>query len=100
MYVPSPQYKAKAGVPRGVYQNERFRDAPMPPAERIWKEMVALADSGMLQSQAETDLEGIPLRRVFVNVLFTERFKPCVDVSNLTEMPVRVKPVFRQAIVH
>lgn len=77
----------KAGVPQGVYHNERFRDAPMPPTESIWREMVALADSGILQSQAKTDIEGIPLRRVFVNVLLTERFKPCVDVNNLTEMP-------------
>ncbi|CAD6516022.1 hypothetical protein [Paraburkholderia metrosideri] len=90
----------KMGVPQGTYQNEQFRNAPMPPAERIWKEMVTLADSGMLQSQAETDIEGIPLRRVFVNVLFTERFKPCVDVSSLTEMPVRVEPVFRKVIFH
>jgi hypothetical protein len=86
----------KMGVPQGAYRNEQFRNAPMPPAERIWKEMVSLADSGMLQSQAETDIEGIPLRRVFVNVLYTERFKPCVDVNKLT----RVEPVFRHVIFH
>jgi hypothetical protein len=65
----------KTGVPRGTYRNEQFRNAPMPQVERIWKNMVDLADSGLLQQQAETDIEGIPLRRVFVNVLLTERFK-------------------------
>ncbi|WMY10905.1 hypothetical protein [Paraburkholderia phenoliruptrix] len=90
----------KAGVPRGSYKNEQFRDMPAPPAESIWKGMVALADSGMLQQQAETDLEGIPLRRVFVNVLLTERFKPCVDESKLVEMPMHVKPVFRKGIIY
>ena len=60
----------------------------------------ALADSGMLQQQAETAIEGIPLRRVFVNVLLTERFKPCVDESKLVEMPMHVKPVFRQGIIY
>lgn len=90
----------KAGVPRGSYRNEAFRNAPMPPAERIWKDMVDLAHSGMLQQQAETDLERIPLRRVFVNVLLTERFKSCVDESKLVEMPMHVKPVFRQAVIY
>ena len=54
----------------------------------------------MLQQQAETAIEGIPLRRVFVNVLLTERFKPCVDESKLVEMPMHVKPVFRQGIIY
>ncbi|CAL8476979.1 hypothetical protein [Caballeronia sp. S22] len=62
--------------------------------------MTDLADSGILQQQAETDIEGIPLRRVFVNVLFTERFKPLVDASKLVEMPMHVQPVFRQAIIY
>ena len=90
----------KPGVPRGTYRNEQFRNAPMPTAERIWKDMTELAESGILQEQAETDLEGTPLRRVFVNVLFTERFKPCVDPSKLVEMPTYVKPVFREGIIY
>jgi hypothetical protein len=61
----------KAGVPLGTYRNEAFRDVPPPPAESIWRAMTDLADSGMLQQQAESDIEGIPLRRVFVNVLLT-----------------------------
>jgi len=90
----------KPGVPRGSYRNEQFRDMPPPPAERIWRAMTDLADSGMLQQQAESDIEGIPLRRVFVNVLLSERFKPCVDENKLVEMPMHVKPVFRQGIVY
>jgi hypothetical protein len=90
----------KAGVPLGTYRNEQFRNVPPPPAESIWRAMTGLADSGILQQEAETDLEGIPLRRVFVNVLLTERFKPCVDASKLVEMPMHVQPVFRQGIVY
>lgn len=90
----------KPGVPRGSYRNEAFRDVAMSNAERIWKGMVDLADSGLLQQQAETDVEGIPLRRVFVNVLLTERFKPCVDESNLVEMPMHVQPIFRPSIIY
>lgn len=89
----------KAGVPLGTYRNERFRNELMPPAEHIWKGMAELVDSGILQRQAETDIEGIPLRRVFVNLLFTERFKPYVDASRLLEVPMHVKPVFRRAII-
>lgn len=62
--------------------------------------MCELVESGILQEQAETDVEGIPLRRVFVNVLLTERFKPCVDPSKLVEMPLYVKPVFREGIIY
>lgn len=90
----------KAGVPQGTYRNEQFRNAPIPAAQRIWVAMTALANSGILRREAESDIEGIMLRRVFVNVLLTERFKPCVDASKLVEMPVLVKPVFRQAILH
>ena len=62
--------------------------------------MATLAQTGILERQAESDIEGIPLRRVFVNLLLTERFKPCVDVNEMVEKPVRVKPVFRQTIIH
>jgi hypothetical protein len=89
----------KPGVPQGTYYNEQFRNAPAPSAPLIWDCMAALARSGILQQQAETDIEGIPLRRVFVNLLLTERFMPCVDADDMVEMPVRVKPVFRQAIM-
>ncbi|MEX3785799.1 hypothetical protein [Paraburkholderia sp. BR14374] len=73
----------KTGVPVGTYRNEQFRNAPVPLAETIWKGMVDLADSGLLQLEAETDIKGISLRRVFVNLLFTERFRPCVGAIKL-----------------
>jgi hypothetical protein len=90
----------KAGVPQGTYRNEQFRNSPAPSAQLIWDDMAALAKSGRLQRQAETDIAEIPLRRVFVNLLFTERFKPWVGADKMVEMPVRVKPVFRQGIMH
>jgi hypothetical protein len=89
----------KPGVPQGAYRNEQFRNAPAPSSETLWDGMAALAQSGILERQAETDIEGIPLRRVFVNLLLTKRFKPCVDGDKIVEMPVRVQPVFRQEII-
>jgi hypothetical protein len=88
----------KAGVPQDTYRNEQFRNSPAPSAQLIWDDTAALAKAGRLQQQAATDIEEIPLRRVFVSLLFTERFKPCVDADKMVEMPVRVKPVFRQGI--
>jgi hypothetical protein len=90
----------KTGVPQGTYRNEQFRNMPAPSAQLLWDGMAALAKSGRLQQQVETDIAGIPLRRVFVNLLLTERFKPCVAADKMVEMPVRVKPVFRQTIIH
>jgi hypothetical protein len=89
----------KPGVPQGIYRNEEFRNRPAPSARQLWSGMSALAQSGILEQQAESDIEGITLRRVFVNLLLTERFKPCVDVDEIVEMPVRVQPVFRQEII-
>jgi hypothetical protein len=90
----------KPGVPRGAYRNEQFRNGPAPSAGNIWGGMSALAQSGILEQQAESDIEGITLRRVFVNVLLTKRFEPCVDFSQMLEKPVNVEPVFRQGIVY
>lgn len=58
--------------------------------------MTALASSGKLQRQADTDIEGMPLRRVFVNVLLTDRFKPCVAADKMVEMPAPMKIVFQR----
>jgi hypothetical protein len=90
----------KPGVPRGTYRNEQFRNGLAPSPQHIWDGMVALAQSGILEQQAESDIEGIPLRRVFVNLLFTERFAKCVDINRVVEKPMNVKPVFRQGIVY
>ncbi|QIN60319.1 hypothetical protein SBC1_02940 [Caballeronia sp. SBC1] len=84
----------KPGVPQGAYRNEEFRDAAAPSSETLWDGMAALAQSGILERQAETDIEGVPLHRVFVNLLLTARFKLCVDADNLVEMPMRVQPAY------
>ncbi|CAE6836555.1 hypothetical protein R69619_06812 [Paraburkholderia nemoris] len=90
----------KPGVPQGTYRNEQFRNGPAPSAQHIWDGMATLAQTGILEQQAESDIEGVPLRRVFVNLLLTERFKPCVDVNEMVEKPVHVQPVFGQGIVY
>ncbi|CAL8477410.1 hypothetical protein [Caballeronia sp. S22] len=90
----------KPGVPQGAYRNEQFRNGAAPSAHHIWDGMATLAQTGILEQQAESDIEGVALRRVFVNLLLTERFKPCVDFDEIVEKPARVKPVFRQGIVY
>ncbi|MFP3554034.1 hypothetical protein SB861_25495 [Paraburkholderia sp. SIMBA_049] len=90
----------KPGVPQGAYRNEQFRNEAAPSAQHIWDSMAPLAQTGVLEQQAESDIKGVPLRRVFVNLLLTERFKPCVDVSQMVEKPVHIASVFRQGIVY
>jgi hypothetical protein len=90
----------KPDVPEGAYRNEQFRNAPAPSVRNIWAGMSALAQSGILEHQAESDIEGITLRRVFVSLLLTKRFEPCVDFSQMVEKPAHVQPVFRQGIVY
>lgn len=90
----------KPRVPQGAYRNEQFRNAPAPSVKNIWAGMSALAQSGILEQQAESDIEGITLRRVFVNVLLTKRFEPCVDFNQMVEKPTHVQPVFRQGIAY
>lgn len=90
----------KPEVPEGAYSNERFRNAPAPAVRNIWAGMSALAQSGILEQQAESDMQGITLRRVFVSLLLTKRFEPCVDFSQMVEKPAHVQPVFRQGIVY
>lgn len=85
----------KTGVPQGTYRNEQFCNSPAPSAQRIWDGMAALAMSGKLQRQAETDIEGMRLRRVFVNLLLTERFKQCVATDVVVEMPEPMKLILR-----
>ncbi|WP_147309972.1 hypothetical protein [Paraburkholderia sp. BL6669N2] len=86
----------KAGVPHGTYRNEQFRNVPAPSAQLIWDGMATLAMSGKLQRQAESDIEGMQLRRVFVNVLLTGRFKPWVAADKMVEMPTPMKIVFQR----
>ncbi|EIM93131.1 hypothetical protein WQE_51105 [Paraburkholderia hospita] len=40
-----------------------------------WDKMMELAGSGLVQLQATTDIPGVPLTRVFVNLLVTKRYK-------------------------
>ena len=85
----------KTGVPQGTYRNEQLRNSPAPSAQLMWDGMAVLAMSGKLQRQAETDIEGTKLRRVFVNLLLTERFKPCVAADKMVEMPEPMKLILR-----
>lgn len=48
------------------------------PTGRTWQSIVSLVGSGLLQMQATSDIEGIPLCHVLANVLLTERLEKVV----------------------
>lgn len=51
-----------------------------------------LASSGLLEEQATTDIPGITLSHVGVNVLLTERLKPHVVPEPLSGRPITILP--------
>ncbi|MHA7684978.1 hypothetical protein [Cupriavidus sp. PET2-C1] len=66
----------------GPLRNEVFRRGANPESSaRAVTQMLGLVSSGILQEQATTDIEGMPLRHVFVNVLVTERVRKFIDKS-------------------
>ncbi|HIH2750527.1 hypothetical protein L3V59_39350 [Burkholderia aenigmatica] len=52
--------------------------AGKPLTDYVWKTMVTLAASGLLQRQAASDLSDVRLERVLVNLLVTKRLEPFV----------------------
>lgn len=78
-------WDAKFGVisgPTGSLRNEAFRSAvdSVSTASTVTG-LFRLVSSGRLQAEATTDIPGVPLRHVFVNVLVTERVRQFVDRS-------------------
>lgn len=53
------------------------------PTAETWHKMASVVASGLLQSQASSDISGIQLRHVFANVLLTKRLEPFINDSPL-----------------
>lgn len=72
------------GGPTGALRNEAFWSGANPgPSATAVTQLLRLVSSGILQEQATTDIPGVPLRHVFVNVLVTERVRKFIDQSKV-----------------
>lgn len=60
--------------------------------DALWNDLAFLAGSGALQIGATTDIPGVRLEHVSVNVLMTKRLRASTKV-----IPVATKPVFATA---
>lgn len=80
-------WDAKFGViggPTGSLSNEVFRRGVNPePSATTVTQLLGLVSSGILQEQATSDIEGVPLRHVFVNALVTKRVSQFIDQSKV-----------------
>ncbi|AQV96559.1 hypothetical protein BJN34_22085 [Cupriavidus necator] len=78
---------AKFGVisgPTGTLSNEVFRRGGNPePSATTVTQLLRLVSSGILEAEATTDIEGVPLRHVFVNALVTMRVSQFIDQSKV-----------------
>ncbi|AQV96558.1 hypothetical protein BJN34_22080 [Cupriavidus necator] len=78
-------------TPPGPLPNEAFRtDANLGPSETTMAQLLLLVASGTLQEEATTDIPGISVRHVFVNVLMTEWTRRFI------EQPLMVGPGTRK----
>ncbi|WP_051320745.1 hypothetical protein [Cupriavidus sp. amp6] len=69
-----------AEAPTGVLRNEAYRSGGNSASTASTVDaLFQLVSSGVLQAQATTDIPGVPLRHVFVNVLVTKRVSPFVE---------------------
>ncbi|KVM68023.1 hypothetical protein WJ61_01590 [Burkholderia ubonensis] len=74
---------------------EEFRIyAGKPLSEDVWKAMVTLSVSGLIQLGAKTDIPGVQLEHVFVNVLLTKRLEPFLERRLRSAMPRAILPMF------
>ncbi|WP_432260858.1 hypothetical protein [Cupriavidus sp. TMH.W2] len=72
------------GGPTGTLSNEAFRNgANRGPSATTVTQLLRLVSSGILEEQATTDIEGVPLRHVFVNALVTKRVSQFIDQSKV-----------------
>ncbi|MCF1369325.1 hypothetical protein ACN8ZM_25865 [Burkholderia aenigmatica] len=73
---------------------ENFRVyAGKPVSGDVWKTMVFLSKSGLMEMQATTDIPGEPLTHVLVNLLLTKRLEPFVGgPSYVTKPNIVVSP--------
>ncbi|MCY1558563.1 hypothetical protein D9M68_955100 [compost metagenome] len=53
------------------------------PSATTMTQLLRLVSSGILEAEATTDIEGVPLRHVFVNALVTKRVSQFIDQSKV-----------------
>jgi hypothetical protein len=73
-------------APHGPLRNEVFRrDVNMAPSAGTTSELLSLVASGKLQTGANSDIPGVPLRHLFLNALVTEWAREVVEeVANVS----------------
>lgn len=69
-----------------IGQYRSLQRASAPP--EMWEMMTALAASGIIQLQATSDVRGIPLEVVLVNVLVTKRYTHHVEGKVFSQKPI------------
>ncbi|MEM5300060.1 hypothetical protein VSR82_38195 [Burkholderia sp. JPY481] len=67
----------------GQFRNQISADAPA----GMWDKLVGTAGSGWVHLQASTDIQGLSLERVLVNVLVTKRYEALVQGKTFTQKP-------------
>ncbi|MFL9891040.1 MULTISPECIES: hypothetical protein [Paraburkholderia] len=76
-------------IPRKDLNINRFRfNAGKEMPDGIWDELAELAASGVMQIQATSDIPGIRLRQVCVNVLMTQRLRAFTKANPFADKPV------------
>ncbi|MFM0654220.1 hypothetical protein [Paraburkholderia sediminicola] len=76
-------------IPRKDLNINRFRsNAGKDMPDGIWDELVELAGSGIMQIQATSDIPGIRLGQVCVNVLMTQRLRAFTKANPFADKPV------------
>ncbi|MEX3785800.1 hypothetical protein [Paraburkholderia sp. BR14374] len=74
-----------------AFPQEVRRNPDRAPTVHTWHDLKSLADSGLLQVQATTDIPGIPLRHVLSSAILTKRLEPFVNQRPPVRKPVPIK---------
>ena len=81
-----------SGEPTSMENSRVYAGKPV--SEDTWKTMVFLSKSGWMQMQATTDIPGVPLTHMLVNLLLTKRLKPFVGGPSYVTKPKIVVPPY------
>ncbi|MDN7894245.1 hypothetical protein QZM93_37210 [Burkholderia cepacia] len=77
-------------IPEEKLSNEDFRTPDREPTWHTWHSLATVAGSGLMQKQATTDIEGVPLWRVLVNAMLTKRLERFINERQSIVPPVIV----------
>jgi hypothetical protein len=70
-------------IPPGRLSNEQYRSPDRAPTAHTWHGLASLVGSGQIQMGASSDIPGVALRHVFVNVLLTKRLEQFTKEQSL-----------------